>query len=202
MQSYYSWPTVPQTHRHTRSTGYRPGRWASVYCTIIKKKHFVIFPFLKPSNPRRYSQDCVFSVRRRRRRDIVVVVREKALHVVTQNVRYNPYWAFLSDHVLFISLASICCIWSRDRLRTECRGRDPPGLPGTRGMWRREGRRAGLLSAERLLWINAPASKLPWGYCSVSRVEDENTYDANLLNWLGLGKEWCGWWGWGLSSSN
>lgn len=134
MQSYYSWPTVPQTHRHTRSTGYRPGRWASVYCTIIKKKHFVIFPFLKPSNPRRYSQDCVFSVRRRRRRDIVVVVREKALHVVTQNVRYNPYWAFLSDHVLFISLASICCIWSRDRLRTECLGRDPPGLPGTRGM--------------------------------------------------------------------
>lgn len=106
---------------------------------------------------------------------------------------------FFYPLVLFISLASICCIWSRDRLRTECLGRDPPGLPGTRGMWRREGRRAGLLSAERLLWINAPASKLPWGYCSVSRVEDENTYDANLLNWLGLGKEW---WGWGLSSSN
>ncbi|TNN67248.1 hypothetical protein EYF80_022497 [Liparis tanakae] len=51
-------------------------------------------------------------------------------------------------------------------------GRVPPACCRRRSealaavMW------AGLLSAERLLWMKLPP---PWGYCSVSRVEEEKT---------------------------
>lgn len=76
---------------------------------------------------------------------------------------------------LFISFASICCRCTLGVFRTECLLRGLPGIgrvPACRRrvepvapiMW------AGLLSAERLLCIKL----LPgWGYCSVSRVEEE-----------------------------
>lgn len=78
---------------------------------------------------------------------------------------------------LFISLANIVCSCVRDMFRTECLLRGLPGVgrvPACRRraelvvavMW------AGLLSAERLLWMKLPP---PWGYCSVSRVEEEKT---------------------------
>lgn len=76
---------------------------------------------------------------------------------------------------LFMSFANICCSCVRDTFRTECLLRGLPGIgsvPACRRraeavtMW------AGLLSAERLLWMKLPP---PWGYCSVSRVEEEKT---------------------------
>lgn len=83
-----------QAHRLIWSTGYRP---APVYCTINKKVIFVvIFPFVKPSSPLRYSQDCVYFCDEVEEgaECIVVVVWEKALYVITQNASYNPYWVF------------------------------------------------------------------------------------------------------------
>ena len=99
-----------------------------------------------------------------------------------------------------MSFASICWKCRRDRLSTECRAL---GLPGNRGMCRRACRWAwawaGLLSAERLRWMAGLPRAGSWGKGSVSMELEENTYDANLLKWAGLGKE-C--WGCGLSSSN
>ncbi len=100
------------------------------------------------------------------------------------------------NHVLFISLASICWMCRRGRFSTECRAL---GLPGIRGMCLRWAWRwAGLLSAERLRWMAAPPRAGSWGKDSVSMVAEENMYDASLLKWAGLGNEWCGC---GLSSN-
>lgn len=78
---------------------------------------------------------------------------------------------------LFMSFANICCSCVLDTFRTECLLRGLPGV-GRVPAWRRRKEAlaavmwAGLLSAERLLWMKLPP---PWGYCSVSRVEEENT---------------------------
>lgn len=76
-----------------------------------------------------------------------------------------------------MSLANICCSCVLDTFSTECLLRGLPGVgrvPACRRraealaavMW------AGLLSAERLLWMKPLP---PWGYCSVSKVEEEKT---------------------------
>lgn len=86
---------------------------------------------------------------------------------------------------LFMSLANICCRCVLDAFRYECLLRGLPGVgsvPCRRRaelvvavMW------AGLLSAERLLWMKPPPPPIPpaaaaaCGYCSVSRVEEEKT---------------------------
>lgn len=76
---------------------------------------------------------------------------------------------------LFMSLANICCSCVLDTFRTECLLRGLPGVgkvPACRRRVLAAVTWAGLLSAERLLWMKLPP---PWGYCSVSRVEEEKT---------------------------
>lgn len=78
---------------------------------------------------------------------------------------------------LFMSLANICCSCVLDAFRTECLLRGLPGVGSVPACRRRAEAVvtvtwAGLLSAERLLWMKLPP---PCGYCSVSRVEEEKT---------------------------
>lgn len=92
-------------------------------------------------------------------------------------------YMFVSSQLLlflFMSLANICCSCVLDTFRTECLLRGLPGVgsvPACRrraeAAWAAAVTWAGLLSAERLLWMKPPPP--PWGYCSVSRVEEEKT---------------------------
>lgn len=80
---------------------------------------------------------------------------------------------------LFISFANICCSCVLDTFSTECLLRGLPGVANVLACRRCAQLQAavtwaGLLSAERLLWMK-PLPAAPCGYCSVSSVDEEKT---------------------------
>lgn len=146
----------------------------------LNKANFLFFTYLiskwnldtkwcpRPQKPS--DQPCICSR--------VCVIRVMRVHV--SRVRASSESVSQSSQLLFlfISLANICCRCAFDVFSIECLDRGLPGIGRVPACRRRDDAAvaavmwAGLLSAERLLWMKLLP---PWGYCSVSRVEEENT---------------------------